>query len=103
MEEYTKLGFDSYKEMKVYHDVISFLFKYEKYLEKEEKLYDYEIAKILTKNECIEFIKDNKLGILLDNFDVLPKSFRHSLIKNMNEICYKGLMEELNTIKIGRV
>lgn len=103
MGNYTELGFNSDKEMRVYHDVINFLFKYEKYLEKEEKLYDYEIAKILTKSECIEFIRDNKLGILLDNFDVLPESFRYSLIKNMNEICYKGLMEELNTKKIGRV
>ena len=103
MGDYTDLGFNSEKEMKIYHDVINFLFKYEKYLEKEEKLYDYEIAKILTKSECIEFIRDNKLGILLSNFYVMPETFRNSIIKNMNEICFKGVMEELNTKKIGRV
>ena len=103
MGDYTDLGFSSEKEMKIYHDVINFLFKYEKYLEKEEKLYDYEIAKILTKSECIEFIRDNKLGILLSNFYVMPETFRNSIIKNMNEICFKGVMEELNTKKIGHV
>ena len=103
MEDFTKMGFNSEKEMKIYHDVIDFFFKYEKYLGTEEKLYDYDIAKILNKKECIEFIKDNKLGILLSNFYVMPSTFRNSIIKNMNEKCFSGVMEEIKTKKIGRV